>query len=150
MNNRPAQIIESCNANSGSLRGFFCGGLALGCLIFISALRAQENPPNNNPAPLTPQNVPARPAAVEGISDDFPVEGEKFLPENSGQTPATAPVESREETPVKEPSKSSTSVWESISNKLGSDRTILNAIVVVSVILIFVLYRLRSGRTRRN
>ena len=117
---------------------------ALLALFVCAPVFAQEGPA------AVPQNPPA--ARPEGVSEDFPLSGENYLPGFQSRRADSAPapaVEEPEEKPAASAPDNSKGFFRSLFDRIGSDRTFLNAILIIVIIATFVLYRLRAGR-RRN
>lgn len=111
----------------------------------------EGSPPSSSPGSSgNPPPSPARPRGG-GISDEFPVFYDRILPgidEEEVHRPAVS-----EEEPVSEGDENSDedkSFMDSIRELFGSDKTIVNILILIALIVATLIYRTRSGKSRRR
>lgn len=118
-------------------------------LLITAGLYAQE--PQETPKPQEEprkQEAPRKPPVaaplpkVQGLSDDFPIADEKYLPEYKGETIAP-PKETAQ--PEKKPDESPKGPG-FLAGLLSGDKTFLNVLILCLLVGIFVLYRLRGRK----
>lgn len=122
----------------------------------------RQNPPTAPrpaaaPAPAAPAPAPERNTPV-GVLDELPDLDFGFLPgydelaRESVDVGARAAEESAPEAESNETEDAAPQgpgFFDRLWEKLGADRTYLNLLFVVGIVILFVLYRLRGGRARR-
>ncbi len=119
--------------------------LALSFILLSAPVFSQESP-----------TVPTRPVRpVDPISDDFPAFEEHLIP-GIQKDDATVPVEQREELEDSDDTKTSDNADEgggfldTIRDIFGSDRTLINVLIFLALIVATLIYRTRSNPGRRS
>lgn len=111
------------------------------------------------PAQVSPGTTTTAPSPVTGapevsgapsdpVSDSFPVMDDSLLSGWKPPVPGESPVVTVEEPPMEK--KDTRGIGQRIRESFGSDRTIINMLVLAALFVIFLFYRIRSGRNRRS
>ena len=112
---------------------------------------------------LTAQELPAS----EGISDHFPFYPEEILPGTKPERVIYPHLKkgnqskqiksNKQNEPDKNGNKTGNKkedegkgIWATLRDFLGSDKTLINVVVLVILVAIFTVYRIRAGKSRRR
>ena len=106
------------------------------------------------PPPVDETGAPLPQELRDGVADAFPPIHDRLLPGlvrahkvrylhlgDERPAPVVAPTPSKEE-------PEGPGLWARLTARFGSDRTLVNVIVLAALVIIFGLYRLRAGRSR--
>ncbi len=116
-----------------------------------SAPAAEPTPPPGTPSPAPAPTV--RTWGPDPVADDFPAFQDSLLP-GIDEAKSSAGEEGGIQEALNELSsgteEDSGGFLESLREKLGSDRTIINILVLLGLFVIYLLYRKRSRKNRRS
>ena len=119
--------------------------------------REKETRPvmKKEPPPADESGAPLPEDLRQGVADAFPPINDRLLPGfpkieevrylhlgDRRPAPVVAPTPSPKDEPQ------GPSLWDRLTERFGSDRTLVNVIVLAALVVIFGLYRLRAGRSR--